>query len=345
MEPVAVSEEMQSLFKTVRRVAAFPTTVLIEGETGSGKEVVADYLHQHSPRRNLPFIKVNCASIPEQLFESELFGYERGAFTGAKREGHSGLFELAHEGTLLLDEVGELSPTLQAKLLRVLQDREIRRVGGSWSKAIDVRVVASTNRDLRSLVEVGRFREDLYYRLDVVHLRVPPLRARREDIIPLCHAFLAEFCHAYGFTRRLSGAALQALEAYTWPGNVRQLRNVMERLCVTVETEWIDREDVLTVLPELPPDASAERMDERIEVVSIEGGENAALVSASGSGVGRGTQPYSVAIAAAEKRILQEALASASSIRQAAAALQLSHSTLLRKMARHGLSARSSQVR
>ncbi|WP_067929995.1 sigma-54 interaction domain-containing protein [Alicyclobacillus kakegawensis] len=338
MEPVAESEQMRALLKLARKVASFPTTLLIEGETGSGKEVLADYLHEHSARRNQPFVKVNCASIPEQLFESELFGYERGAFTGAKREGHAGLFEMANQGTLLLDEVGELSPAIQAKLLRVLQEREIRRVGGSWSKAVDVRVLACTNRDLRALVEQGRFREDLYYRLQVVHLRVPPLRHRPADIVPLCHAFLEEFCQAYGLVRRLSRAAERLLVAYPWPGNVRELRNVMERLCVTMDGERIDAEDVAAVLP-----STATAAEPKMARGAVAGAGNPAPTTASQRVGGGGVRSFQEAMAAAERQIVMEALASTASIRQAAAALGLSHSTLLRKMARHGLSRSPSQ--
>jgi two-component system response regulator AtoC len=324
---------MRALLEQARRVAPYPTTVLIEGETGTGKEVLADYLHHHSPRRNLPFIKVNCASIPEALFESELFGYERGAFTGAKREGHPGLFELANEGTLLLDEVGELSPSIQAKLLRVLQDREVRRVGGSWSKAVDVRVVACTNRRLEELVVQGRFREDLYYRLKVVHLRVPPLRERPEDIIPLCRMFLDQFCDAFGMVRRLTPDAEQALLAYPWPGNVRELRNAMEAICATTERELIDLEDLSLVL----------RFELGKQVRFGNGAER--LPAGPTQAVGTPVVPYAEAMAAAERQILAAALAQAPSVRAAAAALQLSHSTLLRKMARHGLEAPRSSRR
>lgn len=329
VEPVAVSAAMREVLLLAERVAAFPTTVLIEGETGVGKEVVADHIHHHSPRRTLPFIKVNCASIPETLFESELFGYERGAFTGAKREGHPGLFELANGGTLLLDEVGELSPSLQAKLLRVLQDREIRRIGGSWSKSVDVRILASTNRDLWEMVRTGRFREDLYYRLSVVHLRVPPLRERREDILPLCHTFVEEFSESMGLNVRLAADAAPLLVSHPWPGNVRELRNATEALCVMAEAGVITARDVERVLHRHA------MVGNKAEATHERAGRQDAGVAVTADPATLPT--YAEAMAEAERSLLTRALAVHPSVRAAARALGLSHSTLLRKLERAGL--------
>ena len=241
---VMKSSIMLELFERTKRIAQFPSTVLIEGETGVGKEVFATLLHQNSPRADMPFIKINCGAIPETLLESELFGYERGAFTGAKNEGNPGLFELADKGTLLLDEVGELSPSLQVKLLRVLQEREIRRVGGSWSKPIDVRVIASTNRDLKQLVKEQIFREDLFYRFNVARLYIPPLRKHRDDIGPLLDYYLDKICSEYQIKRWLDDEAKDLLLSHHYPGNIRELRNLIEGLCVTSEGEMISSNSV-----------------------------------------------------------------------------------------------------
>jgi two-component system response regulator AtoC len=205
-------------------------TVLIQGETGSGKELMARYLHAHSARAGGPFIELNCSAIPEQLLESELYGHERGAFTDAKRF-RKGLFELADSGTLFLDEIGEMAPALQSKLLRVLETRTFRRVGGSVDVTVDVRVVAATHRDLKRAVADGSFREDLFFRLNVVPIDLPSLRDRPEDVEPLAEHFVGRFCRELGRApARLDPAALDALRAYPWPGNVRELRNVMERV-------------------------------------------------------------------------------------------------------------------
>ncbi|MBX9622542.1 MAG: sigma-54 dependent transcriptional regulator, partial [Gemmataceae bacterium] len=233
------SPRMHALFDLVADVAPTPTTVLIQGETGTGKEQLARAVHAASNGRAGPFVPVNCAAVPENLLESELFGHEKGSFTGADRQ-RVGKFELAHGGTLFLDEVGDVPPLMQVKLLRVLQDRRFERVGGSDPIAVDVRVVAATNRPLRRLVKKGRFREDLYYRLNVIRIDLPPLRLRPEDV-----PFLAEhFCRKYarpGFApKRLSPAALDRLAKYPWPGNVRELENAVERACVVHPGEVID---------------------------------------------------------------------------------------------------------
>ncbi len=234
-EIVGQHPEMQKLYRLVAQVARTPTTVLITGESGTGKELVARAIHRQSPRRDKPFVAVNPAAIAETLMESELFGHEKGAFTGAFQR-KLGRFELAQGGTLFLDEIATLKPELQAKLLRVLQEREIERVGGGRAIKIDVRIIAATNTDLTGAVALGAFREDLYYRLNVVHLAVPPLRERREDIPPLVGHFIRRYNHQFG--KRIEGPtpeALVALCAYRWPGNVRELQNVIERSAVLVE--------------------------------------------------------------------------------------------------------------
>lgn len=226
------SKSMQQIYRFVEQVALSDISVLISGESGTGKELVAHAIHQKSLRRGHPFVIVNCGAIPEALLESELFGHEKGAFTGAYAQ-KKGKFELAHTGTLFLDEIGELVPSLQVKLLRFLQDRKIERVGSNEQREVDVRIIAATNRDLRKEIEKRDFREDLYYRLNVAPLTIPPLRERKEDILPLAHYFLRKHCPE---NRRsflpLSPEAEQKLFSYSWPGNVRELENVINRAVV-----------------------------------------------------------------------------------------------------------------
>lgn len=233
-----------NLLRIVSRAALLDTVVLIQGETGSGKEVVASYIHRQSPRAQKNFVRVNCGAIPENLAESELFGYERGAFTGANREGKAGLFEAANGGTIFLDEIGELSLHIQTKLLRALQEREITRVGGSKPIKVDVRVIAATNRDLKKEVEAGTFREDLYYRLSVFPVWVPPLRERKLDILKLSSEMLKDLNERYGRRKSLTSRAEGALTQYDWPGNVRELRNVMERAFIMSDDDEISAEDL-----------------------------------------------------------------------------------------------------
>ena len=241
---VARSAAMRRLIDLALRVARVDSTVLVSGESGTGKERVARLVHQASDRRAGPFIAVNCGAITETLLESELFGHAKGAFTGAQQE-RLGLFESANGGTLLLDEVGEVPPAMQVRLLRVLQEREVRRVGESASRPIDVRVIAATNKDLDREVAEGRFRQDLYYRLHVVELAVPPLRRRREDLLPLAGHLLAG---AAGRLNRpvpeLSAEAAEQLLRYPWPGNVRELENAMERAVVLARGGRADLEDL-----------------------------------------------------------------------------------------------------
>jgi two-component system response regulator AtoC len=234
------SEAMQSVADLVAKVAATTATILLRGESGVGKEIVARAVHTASPRAKQPFVKVNCAALPGELLESELFGHERGAFTGAYRE-KPGKFEIAHRGTLFLDEIGELPLGLQAKLLHVLQDGEFARVGGARLLRRDVRIVAATNADLEAAIAAGRFREDLYYRLKVIEVRIPPLRERREEIPALVEHFMAKFEREYGRQLPLSPPAMQALVEYDWPGNVRELENVLKRAIVLDNVDTIER--------------------------------------------------------------------------------------------------------
>jgi DNA-binding NtrC family response regulator len=231
-ELIGNSQALENLRQLIRKVARTQATVLIAGESGTGKELVARALHRESPRAAAPFIKVNCAAVPENLIESEFFGHERGSFTGAtsKREGR---FELAHGGTILLDEISEISPQVQAKLLRVLQERELERVGGNRTIKVDVRVIATTNRRLEESVERKEFRQDLFFRLNVVPIHVPPLREHKEDVAFLAHQFMPRFARKHGArVHGISDSALAALDAHPWPGNVRELQNVIERAVI-----------------------------------------------------------------------------------------------------------------
>lgn len=236
---IASSVAMKRIISLVQKVAQVDSNVLIMGETGVGKEVVARSIHMFSERMDGPFIKLNCGAIPEQLMESELFGYEAGAFTGAKKEGKAGLIELAAEGTLFLDEIGDLPMNVQVKLLRVLQEHEVIRVGGSKNITVDFRLIAATNKDLRILVKNKEFREDLFYRLNVVPVQIPPLRERKEDIVPLVVYFLNKFNQKYGFAKKISPEVIHGFLSYNWPGNIRELENAIERLVVTSETDLI----------------------------------------------------------------------------------------------------------
>ncbi|MBX7098682.1 MAG: sigma-54 dependent transcriptional regulator [Myxococcaceae bacterium] len=241
---IGEAPQLQAVFEVVKQAAPTKATVLILGESGTGKELIAQVLHESSPRKDKPFIKVNCAALSESLLESELFGHEKGSFTGAqgRREGR---FELADTGTLFLDEVGEISPALQIKLLRVLQTREFERVGGTQSVKVDVRLVAATNRDLAAEVKAGRFREDLYYRLNVVAVTLPPLRQRKGDIPALVGHFLEKYSAAYGKqVKSLAPGTLNALLAHSWPGNVRELENAVERAVVLCKSEELSADDL-----------------------------------------------------------------------------------------------------
>ncbi len=255
---VGGSPRMRRVYDTIRQVADTSATVLITGESGTGKELIARAIHRQGRRREGPFVAVNCAAIPPELLESELFGHERGAFTGAHAR-KLGKFELAHLGTLFLDEVGTLRLDLQPKLLRALQEREVERVGGSRAIKTDVRIIAATNADLRRAVAAGRFREDLFYRLHVVPLTVPPLRERREDVVPLARHFLAKYAHQFGkAVRDLSPGVLEALERYHWPGNVRELENIIARSVALTADPVIQLEQIPLDVALTPPRAGTE---------------------------------------------------------------------------------------
>jgi Nif-specific regulatory protein len=241
---IGQSKIMQNVFAEVHQVAASKSTVLLRGESGTGKEAIARAIHHLSPRKDKPFIKVNCAALSETLLESELFGHERGSFTGASQE-RKGRFELAHGGTLFLDEIGDISPAFQSKLLRVLQEREFERVGGTKTIRVDVRLVAATNRNLEEAVAKGEFREDLYYRINVVAIFLPPLRERREDVPMLADYFLQQANDENGKQLKFSPEAMQVLCNCQWPGNVRELSNCVERIVATTQGNTIRKKDLL----------------------------------------------------------------------------------------------------
>lgn len=310
---VVNSPEMKNVLETVIRVAQVDSTVLIIGESGTGKELIAETIHEYSTRKEGPFLKINCGAIPENLLESELFGYESGAFTGARKEGKPGYFELASGGTLFLDEVGELPYSLQAKLLRVLQNKEIIRIGGMSSKNVDVRIVTATNRNLLDMVQNKEFREDLYYRLNVIPINIPPLRDRREDIPNLVAYFIQLYNNKYNLTKRISPEVLDIFMEYDWPGNVRELENLIERLLVTVPGDVITKKD-------LP--------------ASFKNRENADITRVLVSGI----MPLKDAVESVEKQILEKAYAKHFTTRQMAKVLKIDASTVVRKAAKYGIS-------
>src|SRR5579862_7649002 len=254
---IAKSAKMQEVLATVERVAATQSTVLIGGESGVGKDLIAHVIHQRSRRANGPFIKINSTAIPENLLESELFGYEKGAFTGAATS-KPGKFELADKGTLFLDEIGDVPPSTQVKLLRVLQEREFERLGGTRTLKVDVRLIAATNRDLRAALEEGTFRQDLYYRLNVVPIDVPPLREHKEDIPDLANLFISQFTGESGKpVEGITPEAMQILVNYHWPGNVRELQNIVERACALAKGSVLEASDIhLDVRPTKSASAS-----------------------------------------------------------------------------------------
>jgi PAS domain S-box-containing protein len=314
---VIQSPAMRRALEVVRKVADVDTTILLLGESGVGKNAIARAIHRLSTRSDGPFIEVNCGAIPETLLESELFGYESGAFTGAAKTGKPGLIEVADGGTLFLNEVGDLPAPLQVKLLHVLQERAITRVGGVRPKELDLRVIAATNHDLKLRVQEGKFRPDLFYRLNVVPLVLPPLRERQEDIPELLQQQLERLEARYGLKRRFSGAAVRLLLSYPWPGNVRELENLTERMVVTSDRELIDAAFVAETLGEAGAPPSARSTGGAIPDAGIS---------------------LTQAVEELERQLIADALQRYGSTHRAAAALGISQSTVVRKAQHLGLS-------
>lgn len=242
---IAQSPELKKLMNLICRIAMYDSTVLITGETGVGKELAANSIHYNSPRREENIIKINCSAIPDNLLESELFGYEPGSFTGALRQGKPGIFEKANNGTILLDEIGDLPYNLQGKLLRVLQENEVMRLGGTKPRKVDVRIIAATNQDLVGLINQNQFREDLYYRLNIIPLNIPPLRSRREDIAFLLTYYKEYYERKFKVQKTFSPEVYSFLHEYNWPGNIRELRNIVERLFVITDPKTIITPDII----------------------------------------------------------------------------------------------------
>ncbi len=332
---------MQRIFSLIQRTAPSEGRVLITGENGTGKELIARALHQNSKRKNGPFVKLNCAAVPHELIESELFGHEKGAFTGAVSV-RRGKFELAHEGTLFLDEIGDMPQAMQAKLLRVLQEGELERVGGTETIKVDVRVIAATNKNLEKEIEAARFREDLYYRINVVQIHSPPLRERREDLPALIDAFLKEACTKNG--RRplsLSPEALAVMSAYDYPGNVRELRNLVERLAILCEGPVVHGQEAAELLPRgrgaVPPPAPADASAPRPPPLPVAPVAPAAPAPASGFRP-RVDRTFREQVEDAEREIIQFTLShTQDNVTEAARLLDLERGHFYKKMKALGL--------
>lgn len=311
---LAVSKEMKSALSLAEKVANFQATVLILGESGVGKEEVAKFIHKNSMRKDKPFIAINCGAIPDNLLESELFGYEKGAFTGAMNTGKVGLLEAAEGGTVFLDEIGETPLDFQVKLLRFLESKEVRRVGANHSKSVDVRVVAATNRDLEEMIEEGSFRRDLFYRVNVVQIEVPPLRKRKEDIVPLASFFLQKFNQKYGQEKLLTLEVVNELEKHQWVGNVRELKNVIENMVIVSNNEYLQTEDLPWTVKGKP--AQKRRLIDEISEQDLTLAE---------------------ATAELEKQILLRAKETCGSTREMAIKLNVNQSTIVRKMQKYNI--------
>jgi len=309
---VAESREMQQILRMALKLARIgASNILLLGESGTGKGLLAKFIHQSSERRGNPFIQINCAALPENLLEAELFGYERGAFTGAREQGKAGLFELAHEGTLFLDEIGDLPLLLQAKLLKCLDDHEIMRLGATKSKRIDCLIIAATNQDLEEQVRRKRFRQDLYYRLNTFTIKIPPLRERGDDIFELINHFLEKYNKSYGMRKWIRPIALDMLQSYSFPGNIRELKNLVKKAVVMSEQEVLD-DFLRSALKGTGRSFEANRQSLGGKCLNDE-------------------------LLKVEKEILKSAMESCKSTRQLAARLGMSQPTVVRKMKKHGL--------
>lgn len=342
---IGQSTSLAEVFKVLGKVAPTDSTVLVTGESGTGKELLVRALHANSRRADKPFVPINCGAIPRELLESELFGHEKGAFTHAIRS-RPGRFELADGGTIFLDEIGEMDLALQVKILRVLQEKEIERVGGSGIKKVDVRVVAATNRDLEREVSEGRFREDLYYRLNVIPLHLPPLRERGGDVLLLASHFLEVFCQKKGRpTLTLNNDAMRVLQAYSWPGNVRELVNFMERLSILVDGDVVRPADLpakildhvgeIETLPEIEPPSAAPVQATVIEHKPLPAGEFMWPTLAHLEKLGMNLKEF---LDAVEDRLIDEAMSSVDGVKnQAAEILGIKRTTLIEKLKKRGL--------
>jgi len=312
---IAESEKMQQILKTALKFAHMGVSdILLLGESGTGKDLLAKPIHKNSERRSDSFIQINCAAIPENLLEAELFGYEKGAFTGAQEKGKPGLLELAHGGTLFLDEIGEMPLTVQAKLLKYLDDREIMRLGGTQSKKIDCILIAATNRNLEKHVEERKFRSDLYYRLSSLVIKIPPLRERPEDIYSLTNSFLAHFNQKYQLKKEINPLTVALMQSYTFKGNVRELRNILRKAVLMSETDMIDRIIISNIGKEV------------IEDWGKHTGESDKITNLNDI------------MSAFEKEIIKSALKHNKTTRQIAKHLHISQPTVVRRLKKHGLS-------
>lgn len=343
---IGQSTTLAQVFKDLAKVAPTDSTVLVTGESGTGKELLVRALHANSKRADKPFVPINCGAIPKELLESELFGHEKGAFTHAIRS-RPGRFELADGGTIFLDEIGEMDLSLQVKILRVLQEKEIERVGGNGVKKVDVRVVAATNRDLEREVAQGRFREDLYYRLNVIPLHLPPLRERGGDVLLLAKHFLDVFCHKKGRPiLALSDLTKRVLQAYNWPGNVRELVNFMERLSILVEGDVVNPQDLPTkildqvgdlgILPEVVEESPLPAQVISQQAVSVQAtGEYVWPTLAVLEKLGLNLKEF---LDTTEDKLIDEALAKAEGVKnQAAELLGIKRTTLIEKLKKRGI--------
>lgn len=310
---IAHSTQMKDVIDRALRVAQIDSGVLIQGPSGVGKEKIVDLIHRNSIRKDGPLIKINCGAIPESLLESELFGYESGSFTGATKKGKAGLFEAANNGTIFLDEIGEMPLQLQVKLLRILQEREVVRIGGTTPIQVDVRVIAATNRILSDMIEETKFREDLYYRLNIIPIKIPPLEQRVEDIIPLIYHFTNNLNIKYGLNRSFSSEVLETFANYKWPGNVRELQNIVERVVLMSQHSEITMDDLQREL--------------NLNSDSIQVSNSNTLITHH--------LPLKDQVESFEESIIREAIKIYPSIRKAALALKIDQSTLVRKLQKY----------
>lgn len=310
---ISSSAKMKEVIERALKIAQIDSGVIIQGESGVGKEKIVNLIHMHSLRKKKPLIKINCGAIPENLLESELFGYVSGSFTGASKQGKIGLIEAANDGILFLDEIGEMPLDLQVKILRVLEEREITPVGGTTPRTVNVRIIAATNRDLNAMVQAGEFRKDLFYRLNIIPIIIPPLRERKEDVIPLTYHFLKELNEQYGLNKQISSEVLERLRRYDWPGNVRELQNMVERIVLMSE-------DNVLKSAHIDKEFSNDRVNDRVETMIPEA-----------------NVPLKQYLASIEIHFLKERIKEHPSLRSAARSLDIDQSTLVRKMKRYNL--------